>query len=183
MEDKLDGSADAIRKAAFPPDGHVYDECGPFTNNPKEREYLLKTFLETKPRTNINTIGTIVMYGTGGDIEECNFKDLFITKCRAKHHNYISFPMQPNINYKTMEHPKFKLIIKKDSLGKLYATTIAMNGRYVWRTTESYERLQGLKKALHYLKKPDSVEIHINNISHKRKLNIEYNILSIWESI
>jgi hypothetical protein len=76
MDDILDGSADAIRKAAWPPDGNVYDECGPFTNDPEEKKAFLRILEEVRPKDSILR-GTVTMYGTSGNMDVCNFKDLF----------------------------------------------------------------------------------------------------------
>ena len=182
MDNILDGSTKALKRVAWSPDGHVYDECDPYPNTKENRERFAKLMEEVKPKLDSNfPIGQVTIYGTAGNMEEVNFKDLFVSKCRAKHHNHRSFVIQPNINYKMKKIPKFKLLIERDSQGDLYAMTQSLNGNIIWRTSESYEHRRALVNACKYICKPSMIVIDLPNADWKyiEKLNLMLD--EIWE--
>lgn len=80
-----------------------------------------------------------------------------------------------------MTKPKFKLIIRKDNKGELYAVTQSLNEKTIWRTSESYTNRTSLIKACRYIPKPAVIQIDLPNEDWKyiEKLNIMLD--QIWD--
>lgn len=77
--------------------------------------------------------------------------------------------------------PKFKLFIERDSKGELYATTQSLNGRMIWRTSQSYNNRIDLVNACRYIGKPSVITINLPDDTRKyiEKLNIMLD--EIWD--
>ena len=80
-----------------------------------------------------------------------------------------------------MEKHSVKLIIKKEEhSAEVFATLEAMNGKCLWITSESYNTIQSLLKAIHYVARPDYIIIELPNLTQREHTNLRRKIMRIW---